>query len=132
MRPVDSACGRTFVTAVVTPSARLTPLLLVGALAAFGLDFAPIAGYSWEVPHSVFAVLLLGAAYACRRARPATPLAAPAAEAPLETEQRAAPLPIAMATIDREHRCIDASPALAAWLGSQCADLGGLQVDDMF
>ena len=112
-------------------SSRLTGLLVLGALAAIAFDIAPLAGYSWEVPYSVFGVLLLAAARVCRSARKAAVLRSSAAEPPVEQE-RAAPLPIAMAAIDREHRCVSASPALAAWLGTDCTDLLGLPVDDMF
>jgi PAS domain S-box-containing protein len=95
------------------------------------LDLAPMAGYSWTLPHSVFAVLLLAAAGVSRRARKIAAVRPSPAEAPVE-EKRAAPLPIAMATIDREHRCVDASAALAAWLRTDRSDLVGLQVGDLF
>src|SRR5690242_10656582 len=98
-------------------SSRLIALLVLGALAAFALDVAPKFGFSWPLPYSVFAVLLLAAASACRSARKAAVQRSSAAEVPVQQEH-AAPLPIAMAAIDREHRCVSASPALAAWFGA--------------
>jgi two-component system sensor histidine kinase/response regulator len=112
-------------------SSRLIAVLVLGALAALALDVAPTFGLSWPLPYSVFAVLLLAAASACRRARNAAVQRSSAAEVPVKQEH-AAPLPIAMAAIDREHRCITASPAFAAWLGAEWSDLLRSPIDDVF
>src|SRR5262249_53479301 len=61
-----------------------------------------------------------------------------AQDAAAASEARAAggeswmPLPIAAATIDQQHRCFEASAALAACLRLERGDLVGLPIDDLF
>ena len=111
---------------------RFTALLGLGALAAIGLDVGPMAGFSWELPYSVFGMLLLIAIYVCRSVQTRVAKAAAQTEAKLSATERKAPLPIAMATIDAQHRCVDATPALGAWLGTDRTGIVGLPADDMF
>ena len=111
----------------------LAGLFAVGALIAIGLD----AGRSDEMsltspPYSGFAALLIAAVFAIAR-RPA-PAAGAASTQDDETPQgpEDSQLPLAMATIDRQHRCIDASPTLAQCLGMQRSELVNLPIDDVF
>src|SRR5512132_1647777 len=79
---------------------RVMGLLGLGALGAIALDVGPVAGFSWELPYSVFAALLLMAIYVCRRVQARAAMAASQMAAQLAASERKAPLPIAMAVID--------------------------------
>jgi PAS domain S-box-containing protein len=111
----------------------VSTVLTAAAVGAFALDLAHMAALSaWQPPYSVFGALLLLGAHRCRRSR-----LMQEAEAAAHTPQPAlataqAPLPMLTATIDKQHRCIDASPALAAWLDVDLNDLVGPLVDDAF
>ena len=111
----------------------LIGLLGAAALGGVGLDLAGVAGAApWQPPYSVFAVVLLAAMHRCELMRRAHQAEA-AAEDSTPRDAKAEPaLPILMATIDNEHRCVDATPALAEWLNADQADLVGLPVDDAF
>ncbi len=108
--------------------------LAVGVLAAAALDLAGFVGATTlQPPYTAFALVLLAALYGRKETGRAHDAAAPpmaAQEAP--AGRGAVPLPMAMATIDSQHRLREASPKLAGWLGSKPADLVGLPVDDLF
>jgi len=111
----------------------LIGLLGASALGGLGLDLAGVAGAApWQPPYSVFAVVLLAAMHRCELMRRAHQAEAAAEDSKPRDAKTEPALPILMATIDNEHRCVDATPALAEWLNADHADLVGLPVDDAF
>jgi len=129
--------------AVARPRRWLALALGAAGLAAVGLDLANALDlmdpHAHRVPYFVFgAALLLGAARLGRRTQVAADAtAAPDSLAPAPSAPLAEPVPqlatsALAATFDAQHRCIAASPALAAWLGTQAPSLVGQPVADVF
>ena len=112
----------------------LSGALCTAALAAIALDLAGLAGVSSpQPPYTIFALALLAGVYglgALRRTLASTAALAPDPKA--VAGHGLAPLAAPLAAIDRQHRCLDASRALAESLGMERGDLVGLPIDDLF
>jgi PAS domain S-box-containing protein len=107
--------------------------LWAAALAAIALDLAGLAGVSPHLPYTPFALALLAGAHglgALRRAQAAAAAVAP--DPKTASGPGLAPLAIPVAVIDRQHRCVDATRALAECLEMERTDLVGLPIDDVF
>ena len=108
--------------------------LWAATLAAIALDLAGLAGVtSPQPPYTLFALALAAGIYGLRtvtRAQESTVAVAPAPKK--ASGDGLVPLAIPMATIDGQHHCLDASRALAEYLGMERTDLVGLPIDDLF
>jgi len=112
----------------------VSAILGAAALAAIGLDFAGFAGAPvLKAPYTLFALALIAALFGLRASRDARDAAVARTPDPKAVAADVVmALPMAVATIDAEHRCVEASAVLASSLGMERSDLVGLPIDDLF
>ncbi|MGH2944157.1 MAG: PAS domain-containing protein, partial [Solirubrobacteraceae bacterium] len=111
----------------------LSGVLWAAALAAIALDLAGFVGVSSpRLPYTLFALALLAGAYGLGALRRAPDSAALAPDPKKASGHGLTPLAIPMATIDRQHHCLEASRALAECLEMEGSELVGLPIDDLF